>query len=120
MSQAQASLLDVIDAVYREANAKPYRGQSFDGSTFDVVYDFKRLDTQLNRVYQAMKDGGWWTLRELAQVTGGSEASVSARIRDLKKKRFGGYPHNSRRRGDPKSGVWQYQLITNGDSGAAR
>jgi uncharacterized membrane protein len=35
--------------------------------------------------------GDWWTLAELARATGYPEASISARLRDLRKPKFGGY-----------------------------
>jgi len=37
-----------------------------------------------------MSDGQWRTLGELSALTGDPEASISARLRDLRKPRFGG------------------------------
>ena len=60
----------------------------FQGATFDPALDGERLAGQLSRVYRLMRDGKWRTLREIADVVGGSEAGVSARLRDLRKDEF--------------------------------
>lgn len=82
----------------------------FDGHTYDPEYDKERLKTQLGRVYHWLQAGEWRTLRELAALTGGSEAGVSARLRDLRKEKFGSYTIERRRKGEPDSGVWEYRL----------
>ena len=53
----------------------------------------KRLATQLARVFTVLELGGWgWlTLAEIARRANAPEASVSARLRDLRKPRFGGW-----------------------------
>lgn len=58
-----------------------------------------------------MHDGEWRNLAELAAEAEaeGSEAGVSARLRDLRKVRFGGYTVNRRY---VEGGLWEYQLIT--------
>ena len=63
----------------------------FDGRTFVQSRDGERLGAQMAAVLETMRDGDWWTLTALSAVTGAPEASVSARIRDLKKERFGGH-----------------------------
>lgn len=63
----------------------------FDGETYDPEFDRLRLTTLFNRVKRLMSDEVWRTLRQISDATGGSEASVSARLRDLRKARFGGY-----------------------------
>jgi hypothetical protein len=55
------------------------------GETFDRQRDGKRLNAQCLRVFEAMRFGDWRTLSSLALVTGDPEASVSARLRDLRK-----------------------------------
>ena len=55
------------------------------------------LPTQLGAVKQVMADGNYRTLEEIAGIvyllTGkkATEASIAARLRDLRKERFGGY-----------------------------
>ncbi len=85
-------------------------GLRLDGSTYSAPLDAIRLGRQLAAVLSALRRGGWWTLAELVAIAGGSEAGVSARLRDLRKPKFGGHQVDRRRRGDPTSGVWEYAL----------
>lgn len=68
----------------------------FDGKTYNPKRDKTRLSSQLSRVKRVMMGGAWLTIpaiREriaLPNVTD-SEAGISARIRDLRKSRFGGH-----------------------------
>ena len=80
----------------------------FDGPTYDPALDRDRLTKQLGRVYDALAGGEWWTLADLARAAGGSEASVSARIRDLRKPRFGGYEVERER---VVAGLFRYRLV---------
>lgn len=86
----------------------------FDGSTYDAADDQFRLSTQMQKVKAIMLHnadfGVWMTLRELADWADASEASVSARIRDCRKERFGGLTVERRRRGDPKAGIHEYKI----------
>lgn len=63
----------------------------FDGATYEPVRDRKRLSKQFERVRDLMLDGQWRTLREIADTLGIPEASASARLRDLRKARFGAF-----------------------------
>ncbi len=81
----------------------------FDGETFDAAQDGERLSTQLARVRASMESGDWWTLKDLSIRTGGTEAAVSARIRDLRKPKFGGLIVE-RRRVPGASGLWEYRI----------
>lgn len=47
--------------------------------------------TQLEKVRDLMKDGKYRTLGEVARTVGSAEQSVSARLRDLRKARYGSY-----------------------------
>jgi len=84
----------------------------FDGESYDPALDHERLTTQLAAVRTAMLDGQWRTLEEIAVATGLQEntASISARLRDLRKSKFGGFSVDRRRRGDPKEGLWEYRV----------
>ena len=57
----------------------------FSGATYDAARDGKRLGAQLELVERVMRDGEWRTLSQLAGLTDCPEASVSARLRDLRK-----------------------------------
>ena len=63
----------------------------FDGETIEAARDNGRLTIQLVEVRRLMVPGAWWTLAELARATGYPEASISARLRDLRKPKFGGF-----------------------------
>jgi len=62
-----------------------------DGETYEPAKDKVRLNKQTARVYEALKYGEWKTLRQLSDETGAPEASVSARLRDLRKDKFGAH-----------------------------
>lgn len=81
----------------------------FDGSTYDEALDGERLGRQLDRVRDVLlaNRGTLFTLSELQRVAGGSEAGVSARIRDLRKQRNGGHKVLRRRR---STGTWEYGI----------
>lgn len=63
----------------------------FDGTSFDPARDASRLSAQLDAVRELMLDGHWRTLGEIADQTGHPEASISARLRDLRKARHGSW-----------------------------
>lgn len=67
---------------------RPREPLRFDGETLEEG-DGPRLSRQLLAVRSLMADGAWRTLAEIAEHVGASEASVSARLRDLRKERFG-------------------------------
>lgn len=82
----------------------------FDGQTFEPAHDLARLTSQLERVKAVMSGGGWFTLTELQRLCGGSEASLSARLRDCRKPAFGSWIVDRRRRGEPSRGLWEYRM----------
>lgn len=79
----------------------------YGGSTFDPALDEQRLNEQTIRVYRLMIDEEWRTLSEISAVTEDPEASISARLRDLRKPDFGGFDVQRRRR---SAGLWEYRL----------
>ena len=83
----------------------------FDGETYEPEFDKPRLNTLLGKVFVLMEDRQYRTLSEIQSVVAcGSEASISARLRDLRKPRFGGYEVDRRRRGKETKGLFEYQL----------
>jgi len=62
-----------------------------DGATFDVETDLVRLNKQMRRVYEVFKDGRWHTLYEAHDELGDPPQSISARLRDFRKLRFGSH-----------------------------
>src|SRR5262245_41773488 len=84
----------------------------FDGETYDPALDRHRMTTQLGRVFERLTDGRWYHLETLMAFAQGSESGISARIRDLRKAKFGGWIVQRVRDPDesPKSGLWIYRL----------
>jgi len=80
-----------------------------DGATFDPDIDEVRLNRQHKRVLRVMADGFWHTLHEISQATADPEASVSARLRDFRKLRFGGFTVERQR--VKGAGTWQYRVL---------
>lgn len=81
---------------------------SFGGETYDEERDGRRLGDQMQDVLGVMLDGKWRTLRLLNAILGHPEASISARLRDLRKKRFGGYRVERQYLCD---GIWEYRVL---------
>jgi hypothetical protein len=86
----------------------PSSTPDFDGETYEHERDYDRLTSQLGRVRELMADGEWRTLAAISSIAGCPEASVSARLRDLRKPKFGGYTVE---RGYAGDGLWQYRLL---------
>lgn len=87
----------------------------FDGETYVPEFDHDRLKGQMLRVYKLLSFFGkghqlWLSLADLERGTGDPQASISARIRDLRKAKFGSHNVHKRRRGNPSMGVWEYLL----------
>ena len=80
-----------------------------DGATFDPELDGKRLGSRLKIVAFCLSNGHYWTLSALSGAANCSECSASARLRDLRKPRFGGYLIERKRF---KDGMWMYRIVT--------
>jgi hypothetical protein len=78
--------------------------------TFDPAQDATRLRQQLDAMRILMADGRWRTLAEIAARVHAPEASVSARLRDLRKPRFGFWTV-LRERVDGGRGLHRYRAI---------
>jgi len=83
--------------------------------TLDPKLDAERLGKQIDRVRDYMLDGRWHTLEEISLHTGAPPASASARLRDLRKPKFGCYFVERRRAGHPKAGIWEYRIGNRGE-----
>jgi len=79
----------------------------FDGDDYKHERDSARLTGQIRRVHDLMLDGAWRTLDEVSDATGDPHSSVSAQLRNLRKKRFGG--HNIERK-YVGGGLYSYRL----------
>lgn len=79
----------------------------FNGTTYQAEFDFQRLTRQLDRVAHVLRGGEWHTLRTMARCSGGSEAGVSARLRDLRKPEHGDFDIERVR---VVGGLWHYRV----------
>ena len=95
------------DALCREA-MPPIGEMRFSGSTYDEKLDQYRLGSQLNDVWQYIKDGEWHYPEEMEEALDHRWASMSARLRDFRKDRFGA--HNIERE-RVRGGSWRYRLV---------
>lgn len=84
-----------------------------DGATFDWQMDGDRLKKQFHRVWALMYDRKWRTLEQIAAEVGGSEAGVSARLRDFRKERFGSHKVLRERMpgAEARKGLFVYKVI---------
>ena len=84
-----------------------YNNEVFDGATYEHKRDSHRLTGQMQRIYDCMSNGMWYTLKEVSEITGAPEASASAGIRNLRKERFGGFTVD---REHISNGLYKYRL----------
>lgn len=98
-------MADLLDFNYAPLSAK------FDGSDIVRSLDHVRLTGQMLKVSQLMQDQKWRTLSEIEKEISEPQASISAQLRNLRKDKFGAHVVNRQRRGDPRQGLFEYQLI---------
>lgn len=84
------------------------RAPHFDGATYEPEQDQGRLRRQLEAVKRVMQGGEWRTLAEIALLAGCPEASASARLRDLRKPKFGAWTVERQR---VSGGLYRYRVI---------
>ncbi len=82
-------------------------GADFDGTTYRPELDKPRLTSQLKRVYAALSDGRWHTLKGISLRAECPEASASSRLRDLRKLKFGSHTVDTKR---GLGGLYYYRL----------
>ena len=82
----------------------------FDGPAYEAALDRHRLTGQIQRIHALMIDGAWRTLGEIEDATGDPQASISAQLRHLRKPRFGSFVIEKQRRGQGKSGLFEYRM----------
>ena len=81
----------------------------FDGVTYNPALDEARLESQMGRVFECLRSGEWYTPTEMSAITGDNWSSVNARIRDLRKAKFGAWIVDRVR--DPNNrGLHRYRL----------
>lgn len=86
----------------------PKLGTVADGVAFDARRDGKRLNDQMRAVWEIVRDEQWYTLHQLHGLTGYPEASISARLRDLRKPEIMGCTVE---REYLSNGLWRYRVV---------
>lgn len=87
---------------------EPFPGGTRHGVTYNHARDSRRLTKQAQDVYAILRDGCYHTLREISLATGHPEASVSARIRECRDPKRGGFTIDKECLG---RGLWRYRLV---------
>ena len=82
----------------------------FAGEDYQPMRDDVRLTGQLLRVWNVVASGAWYTLDQIAHLTGDPPASISAQLRHLRKARFGKHAVEKEYRGD---GLYAYRITPN-------
>ena len=82
--------------------------RAFDGETYQASRDYTRLHGQLKAVFDLMSDGRWRTLSDIGTAVEGSEASLSARLRDLRKAKYGAHQIQRESVG---GGLFRYRMV---------
>lgn len=100
-----------LDALERAEEVTSAAHISFDGPDL-LALDVPRLAGQTAKVFELMRDGEFRTLTQIARACGCLETSAGARLRDLRKERFGGHRVVSRQVSGT-SLLYEYQLILN-------
>jgi len=116
VAKKPASLIYVLareayDLVVADSIHLRHPSPEFDGEVYDPALDKERLNKQIGRVFEAMRQGDWLTLEEISGKTGDPPASVSAQLRHLRKHKFGAYLVAKRARGDRELGLFEYRLL---------
>lgn len=93
-------------------NLPSFNKPHFDGAEYVTELDEKRLTGQILKIYGIMVDGSWRTLKEIEDLTGYPQASISAQLRNLRKDRFGNHIVEKRRRGGLTKGLFEYRVWT--------
>lgn len=71
---------------------------------------FDTFNAQARRVWNQTVNRGWFTLETIAAETYDPVQSISARLRDFRKEKFGSHIVNRRR---VDSGLFEYQVLPN-------
>lgn len=84
----------------------------FKGETYNPSRDHDRLHKQLQRVFEVMRDGRWYTLQDIQNAIAtrygklDPQPSISIRVRDLKNV----LGHKTKKQ-CINGGLWRYRLI---------
>ena len=109
---------DIYTYLGMSEKRKPWRckehAECADGETYEHERDHERIAAQRGRVKAVMQDGTWHTLGYIESKTGDPQASISARLRDLRKTKFGGHTVDRQYAGE---GLWEYRMVVTDEQG---
>jgi hypothetical protein len=80
----------------------------FSGADYVPRRDDARLLRQVDHIREIVLSAGWYSVPDIARLTGYSENSVSAQLRNLRKPSHGSYRVEGARFPD---GVWRYRVL---------
>ncbi len=83
---------------------------TFAGHTYVAKRDKPRLTRQILAVFDVLKKGGWYTVSEIASITGHPETSISAQLRNLRKEDNGGYEVPRRNRNGTQLSEYSFSV----------
>lgn len=83
------------------------KNPDFDGDDYVSKRDKPRLTLQIHQVRMYMENAGWLSVQDIAAELNFPEPSVSAQIRNLRKKRFGSRIVERRYEGN---GLYEFRL----------
>ena len=83
----------------------------FGGETYAESHDVERLGKQLDEVLGLMIDGNWRTPSEMESKLGFNWASISARLRDLRKNQFGHFRVERQAVEPRRRGLYRYRVL---------
>lgn len=106
---------DCRHILQKKLETERWQPRQFSGPAYEPIVDEIRLTKQIGRIFNLMIDGEWRTLQEIQETTGDPQASISAQLRHLRKKRFGAHTVDKRRRDEDIKGLWEYRMIVNED-----
>ena len=87
---------------------EPHRDPTY-GPAYDARIDGARVSRQMESIRDYMLHADWRTLAEIEVALEHPQASISAQLRHLRKRKFGGYDVDKRRR-QPEGAEWEYRV----------
>jgi hypothetical protein len=95
------------DLFSAKAPTIPPAAHAYNGPEYQPSRDYARLAGQTLAVYNAVKDGQWRTLDQIATMADAPVASVSAQLRHLRKPKFGSHVIERRH---VANGLFEYRM----------
>lgn len=86
-------------------------GYRFTGADYNPLHDYFRLATHLDCIRDLMLDGEWRTPAEISEATALPPTSdITKQLRHLRYPEHGRHEVERRRRGNSKSGLYEYRV----------